>query len=66
MGAIIAPQSTNQPKIERYERLITLYTQLIEELDDLHKEGLVLKSEVQKAVDQQKMAAILKTIKQST
>ncbi len=56
---------STEVEASREERLRVLYTSLLTELESLHQEGKILKTELQTAVDQQQMETILKTIKDS-
>ncbi len=60
MAAPRAPhKKTSQ---DPHERLLVLYKQLQEDLDNLKKQGQVLASKLQKAADQEKIVGIEQTI----
>lgn len=54
--------ATNDDSTERYARLLSLYTELERELDALEHEGRVVREEIQKAIDRDKMKNILQSI----
>ncbi len=54
---------TDEALEERYQRLIELYSGLLSELNDLHKNGLVVKQDIHVAIDQVKMQQILAMLK---